>query len=72
MDTTPKLIVSSVGDGKYYREILLTKKCKVSLVENNCFDLKTPEKTHRFKGTQNDGNDWAGIISDVIEEYAQE
>ena len=72
LDTTPKLIVSSVGDGKYYREILLTKKCKVSLVENNCFDLKTPEKTHRFKGTQNDGNDWAGIISDVIEEYAQE
>ena len=52
--------------------IPLSLKCKVSLVENNCFDLKTPQKNHRFKGLANDGNDWAGIIADVINDYAKE
>ena len=50
----------------------LTRKCKVSIVDNNCFDLKTPEKNHRFKGLANDGNDWAGLINDVILDYAKE
>ena len=50
----------------------MTKKSKVTLVENNCFDLKTPEKTHRFKGIQNDGNDWTRVIVDTINAYAKE
>ena len=35
-------------------------------------NLKTPQKNHRFKGLANDGNDWAGIIDDVIKGYAKE
>ena len=72
LDATPEIILKSVNEENYYRLIPLTKKCKVTLVENNCFDLKTPEKTHRFKGTQNDGNDWAGVIVDAINAYAKE
>ncbi len=52
--------------------IRLNQKCKVSIVDNNVFDLKTPEKNHRFKGLANDGNDWAGIINDAILDYAKE
>ena len=54
LDTTPRIILKSINaDENYYREIRLNKKCKVKLVENNCFDLKTPIKTLRFKGTEN-------------------
>ena len=72
LDASPKITLKAVNDENYLRIIPLTKKCKITLVENNCFDLKTPEKTHRFKGTQNDGNDWAGIIADTINAYAKE
>ena len=50
----------------------MNKKCKVTIVENNCFDLKTEDKTHRFKGMYNDGNDWAGIIFDAITAYCKD
>ena len=72
LDNTPRIILKATNDEKYYREILLSKKCKITLVENNCFDLKAPDKTHRFKGTENDGNDWAGSIADAINDYAKE
>ena len=71
LDASPKITLKAINDETYLRIIPLTKKCKITLVENNCFDLKTPEKTHRFKGTQNDGNDWAGVISDAINMYAK-
>ena len=69
LDTSPSLILK---DENYFREIPLNKKCKITLVENNCFDLKTPDKTHRFKGTENDGNDWAGLIADAIAAYSKD
>ncbi len=72
LDSTPRIVLTSLNDDKYYREILLNKKCKVTLVENNCFDLKTPQKNYRFKGNNNDGNDWAGEIVDVINAYGKE
>ena len=72
LDTTPRIILKAVNEENYYREIPLNKKCKITLVENNCFDLKTPEKTHRFKGVSNDGNEWAGYIVDAITAYAKE
>jgi len=72
LDSTPRIVLTSLNDDKYYREILLNKKCKVVLVENNCFDLKTPQKNYRFKGNNNDGNDWAGEIVDVINAYGKE
>ena len=72
LDTTPRIILKATNEENYFREIPLSKKCKITLVENNCFDLKTPDKTHRFKGTDNDGNDWAGLIVDAINAYAKE
>ena len=73
LDTAPRIILKSINNiENYYKEIRLNKQCKVKLVENNCFDLKTPIKTYRFKGTENDGNDWAGIIADAITAYAQD
>ena len=72
LDTSPSIILKDEKDEKYYREIPLNKKCKITLVENNCFDLKTPDKTHRFKGTDNDGNDWAGLIADAITAYSKD
>ena len=72
LDTTPRLVIKSINDKSYYREIILDKKCKIMLVENNCFDIKDQEKTRRFKGVENDGNDWAGIIADAITAYAKE
>ena len=72
LDSSPRIILKATNDEKYYREIPLSKKCKITLVENNCFDLKAPDKTHRFKGTENDGNDWAGLIVDTINAYAKE
>ena len=72
LDSTPRIVLTSLNDDKYYKEILLNKKCKVTLVENNCFDLKTPQKNYRFKGSNNDGNDWAGEIVDVINAYGKE
>ena len=72
LDTTPRIILKAANEENYFREIPLSKKCKVTLVENNCFDLKAPDKTHRFKGTENDGNDWAGLIVDAINAYAKE
>ena len=73
LDTTPRLIITHMN-GKENKKLILrlTRKCKVSIVDNNCFDLKTPEKNHRFKGLANDGNDWAGLINDVILDYAKE
>ena len=72
LDTTPRLVIKSINDNSYYREIILDKNCKITLVENNCFDIKDSEKTRRFKGVENDGNDWAGIIADAITAYAKE
>ena len=71
LDSTPRLVLKAINEENYYKEIPLDKKCKVTLVENNCFDLKTPEKTHRFKGVSNDGNDWAGDIVDAITRYGK-
>ena len=72
LDTTPRIVVTNMNDMENKKVIPLSLKCKVSLVENNCFDLKTPQKNHRFKGLANDGNDWAGIIDDVIKGYAKD
>ena len=69
LDTTPRLVLISINDPNHIKEIPLNKKCKISIVENNCFDLKTPVKTYRFKGVSKDGNDWAGDIADVINAY---
>ena len=72
LDSTPRLVLISVNDPNHIKEIPLNKKCKITIVENNYFDLKTPVKTYRFKGVNNDGNDWAGIIADVIDAYGRE
>jgi len=72
LDTTPRLLSKNPNDPGHIKEIPLNKKCKINIVENNCFDLKTPSKTYRFKGTINDGNDWAGDISDVIDVYGKD
>ena len=72
LDTTPRVVVTYMNDNGNKKVIPLTRKCKVSIVEDNCFDLKTPQKNHRFKGLSNDGNDWAGLIDDVIKGYAKE
>ena len=72
LDTTPRLLSKNPNDPGHIKEIPLNKKCKINIVENNCFDLKTPSKTYRFKGTINDGNDWAGDISDVINGYGKD
>ena len=72
LDTTPRLLSKNPNDPGHIKEIPLNKKCKINIVENNCFDLKTPSKTYRFKGTVNDGNDWAGDISDVIDVYGKD
>ena len=72
LDTTPRLLSKNPNDPGHIKEIPLNKKCKINIVENNCFDLKTPSKTYRFKGTINDGNDWAGDISDVIDGYGKD
>ena len=72
LDTSPQITIKDINDEKYLKIIPLNRKCKVTIVENNCFDLKAPDKTHRFKGIQNDGNDWAGIIDDAINAYAKE
>ena len=70
VDSTPRIIVKYINENST-KVIPLSKKCKISIVEDNCFDIKTPEKNHRFKGLANDGNDWAGLISDVINDYAK-
>ena len=72
LDTTPRLLSKNPNNPGCIKEIPLNKKCKINIVENNCFDLKTPSKTYRFKGTINDGNDWAGDISDVINVYGKD
>ena len=72
LDTTPRIIVTILSDIENKKVIPLSLKCKVSIVDDNLFDLKTPQKNHRFKGLANDGNDWAGIIDDVIKGYAKE
>ena len=72
LDSTPRLLSKNPNDPGHIKEIPLNKKCKINIVENNCFDLKTPHKTYRFKGTINDGNDWAGDISDVINVYGKD
>ena len=72
LDSTPRIVVTYMNDNGDKRVIPLNSKCKLSIVEENCFDLKTPQKNHRFKGLSNDGNDWASIIDDVIKAYAKE
>ena len=73
LDTTPRIIITCMNGNENKKIIIrLNQKCKVSIVDNNVFDLKTPEKNHRFKGLANDGNDWAGIINDAILDYAKE
>ena len=69
LDNSPRIILKTVTDEKYCREIPLSKKCKIIIIENNCFDLITPDKTYRFKGNENDGNDWARLIANTIKEY---
>ena len=69
LDTTPRIVVTNMDDNGKKKVILLNKRCKVSIVKDNCFELRTPEKNYKFKGLSNDGNDWAGIISDIMEEY---
>ena len=71
LDSTPRLLTKNPNIPEKIKEIPLTKKCKIKLVDNNCFDLKTPIKTYRFKGTNNDGNDWAGDILDAINTYGK-
>jgi serine/threonine protein kinase len=72
LDTTPRLLSKNPNNPGCIKEIPWNKKCKINIVENNCFDLKTPSKAYRFKGTINDGNDWAGDISDVINVYGKD
>jgi serine/threonine protein kinase len=72
LDSTPRLLTKNPNIPEKIKEIPLTKKCKIKLVDNNCFDLKTPIKTYRFKGTNNDGNDWAGDILDAINYYGKD
>ncbi len=72
LDSTPRLLTKNPNEPEKIKEIPLTKKCKIKLVDNNCFDLKTPIKTYRFKGTNNDGNDWAGDILEAINFYGKE
>jgi len=72
LDSTPRLLTKNPNYPDKIKEIPLTKKCKIKLVDNNCFDLNTPIKTYRFKGTNNDGNDWAGDILDAINSYGKE
>ena len=69
LDTTPRIVVTNMDENGVKKVISLNKRCKVSIVKDNCFELKTPEKNHKFKGLANDGNDWAGIISDAINDY---
>ena len=69
LDTTPRIVVTNMDENGDKKVISLNKKCRVSIVKDNCFELRTPEKNHKFKGLSNDGNDWAGIINDVINEY---
>ena len=69
LDTTPRIVVTNMDENGKKKVISLNKRCKVSIVKDNCFELRTPEKNYKFKGLSNDGNDWAGIISDIIEEY---
>ena len=70
LDTTPKIVETYINDKGKKKSIILSQNCRVSLVDNNVFDLKTPQKNHRYKGLSNDGNDWAGIIDDAIKGYA--
>ena len=70
LDTTPKIIETYINDNGKKKVIILNQNCRVSLVDNNVFDLKTPQRNHRFKGLSNDGNNWAGIIDDAIKDYA--
>ena len=72
LDSTPRLLTKNPDIPETIKEIPLTKNCKIKLVDNNCFDLKTPIKTYRFKGTNNDGNDWAGDILDAINSYGKD
>ena len=69
LDTTPRIVVTNMDENGKKKVISLNKRCKVSIVKDNCFELRTPEKNYKFKGLSNDGNNWAGIISDIIEEY---
>ena len=70
LDTTPKIVETYINDKGKKKSVILSQNCRVSLVDNNVFDLKTPQKNHRYKGLSNDGNDWAGIIDDAIKGYA--
>ena len=73
LDSTPRIILTKLEkDDKYKKEILLNKKCKLKIVENNCFDLQTPVKTYRFKGNNKDGNQWASDISYAIRDYGKD
>ena len=68
LDSLPRIILESTN---YYRKIPLNKKYKISLVGNNSFDLIAPDKTFRFKGIENNGNEWARLIADTINEFAK-
>ena len=72
LDSSPKIILKAINDDNYYREISLNKKCKIILYEKNCFDLKTPDKTHRFKEIESNGNTWSDLIKNTINTYCTE
>ena len=71
LDSTPRIILSPINDPKTQKEILLDKKCKVTIVDDTCFDLKVHGKTYRFKKNTNDENNWVELIFDTIEEYGK-
>ena len=72
LDTTPRIILTSLNDPKNIREIPLNKKCKVTIVDTNCFDLKANGKTHRFKKNSGDENNWADLIFETYNQYGME
>ena len=72
LDTTPRIILTSLSDPKNIKEIPLNKKCKVTIVDTNCFDLKANGKTHRFKKNSGDENNWADLIFETYNQYGME
>ena len=72
LDTTPRIVLTSLNDPKNIKEIPLNKKCKVTIVDTNCFDLKANGKTHRFKKNSGDENNWADLIFETYNQYGME
>ena len=71
LDSTPRIILSPINEPKTQKEIHLDKKCKVTIVDETCFDLKANGKTYRFKKISNDETNWVELIFDTIEQYGK-